>query len=97
MAPNRRGSAPQQQPAVTRVEVEARGAGTAEHGDSYDDRHRLWNELRVFFTGEEGVVDLSWLLCAGCGGLMHACGNACKPVQARGMLPQCFPCSNREL
>ncbi|GFR39615.1 hypothetical protein Agub_g77 [Astrephomene gubernaculifera] len=36
---------------ITKEEVEARGAGTDDCGDTYDPRRFWWSEYRVFFTG----------------------------------------------
>lgn len=44
---------------ITKEEVEARGSGTREAGDTYDPRRRALSELRVLFTG--GLCrDLRW-------------------------------------
>lgn len=36
---------------ITKEEIEARGSGTKEAGDTYDRKRWLWSERRVFFTG----------------------------------------------
>eukprot|EP00983_Pelagomonas_calceolata_P085210 1156508-Pelagomonas_calceolata.AAC.1 len=71
MAPNRRGSAPQSDSGgvINSAEVEARGRGTKDDGDTYDASRRsgslvhqvpslLWSEYRVFFTGEVCICSL---------------------------------------
>ncbi|KAG2444858.1 hypothetical protein HXX76_001599 [Chlamydomonas incerta] len=37
--------------AISKEEVEARGAGTDDHGDTYTRNRFAWSEWRVFFTG----------------------------------------------
>ncbi|KXZ55222.1 hypothetical protein GPECTOR_3g364 [Gonium pectorale] len=36
---------------ITKAEVEARGSGTDDHGDTYNSKQFWWSEYRVFFTG----------------------------------------------
>lgn len=70
MAPNKRGGPPSftvkaaadagtrpEGSVISKEEVEARGSGTADTGDTYDSRVFIKSETRVFFTGVYEPLD----------------------------------------
>lgn len=70
MAPNKRGAPPKAASdvadggVISKAEVEARGAGTAEDRDTYDFTKPWASEKRVFFTGNTHLNTSSVLSCA---------------------------------
>ncbi len=102
MAPNKRaGPATLVEPrdiassVISKEEVEARGSGTKDHGDTYDIKHFWHNEKRVFLTGWDRGYTNACLrqLVLGC--LPRAATNTAAqtpsqqlPAIMRDMLPQ---------